>query len=628
MTRFILFQINILFLFLHQSVGQPIQNHDSLIAVNDTIIDSAEKVDNLARLYNAYLYNDPEKALKFAKDEIQVAQRINYAEGIGIGLYHIGVYFNNINKADSAKHYYLLAKDQFKAINQMNRIIAVNHGLAIIEYSQGNYDKAIELLNSNISINLEKEYDSLITEKRLNLAIAYDLMGQIQLFKGNHNIALEETMKAMNLLESLDKPIRKADALNHLGSIELYLNNYHESIKYNKEALVIYREYNDKYYEAQVLNDIGNCYYYLQVYDSSRQYLEDAILLTREIGANDIEGTALNNLGKVYLKLGYYAKSIDYSDKALIIHEKTGSQNKIVESLCDLGQAYNEMGQYNTAIHYFDRAIELATRIGVKENIRIGYFNRSKSYEKLADFQRSLDDYKAYKKTEDSIFSEAKSRQIEEMRAIYETDRKEQEIAMQKNEIQLLEEQDKVKTLQLTSQTIGIVVLIVVLGLVYYAMHQKVRRKQLQKEVVDQELEFKRKELTTHALHLANKNEILEQLKMQIDDMKKGVNDSGAFRKISNAIKFNLQDDKNWENFSKYFEEVHKDFNVQIKKKYPEVTSNELRFMALLKMNLSSKEIANILNISSDGIKKARYRLRKKLNINSDESLNDLIITF
>ena len=142
--------------------------------------------------------------------------------------------------------------------------------------------------------------------------------------------------------------------------------------------------------------------------------------------------------------------------------------------------------------------------------------------------------------------------------------------------------------------------------------------------MLDKELRFKRKELTTHALHLANKSEILEALKTQIGVLKaddrerqKGLN------RLENAINLNLKDDKSWDNFRFYFEEVHKDFNRTIKQRYPEVTTNELRLMALLKMNLSSKEIANILNISNEGIKKARYRLRKKLNISNDESLND-----
>jgi len=100
-----------------------------------------------------------------------------------------------------------------------------------------------------------------------------------------------------------------------------------------------------------------------------------------------------------------------------------------------------------------------------------------------------------------------------------------------------------------------------------------------------------------------------------------------GYQQLIRTIDFDLQDDNNWKNFSRYFEEVHKDFNSNVKAKFPDITANELRLLALLKMNLSSKEIANILNISQEGIKKARYRLRKKLNIATEDSLQDLVLS-
>ena len=107
------------------------------------------------------------------------------------------------------------------------------------------------------------------------------------------------------------------------------------------------------------------------------------------------------------------------------------------------------------------------------------------------------------------------------------------------------------------------------------------------------------------------------------------VSDKGqsGYQQLIQTINFDLQDDNNWDNFTKYFEQVHKDFNSNVKNKYTNVTSNELRLMALLKMNLTSKEIANILNISQDGIKKARQRLRKKLQLSPQDSLSDRILS-
>lgn len=607
--------------------AQPIQNIDSLMQVNLTLEDSKDKVKTLAHLYNAYLYNEQELAKKYAKEELGVSRKIDFTEGIAMGFYHLGVYYNNIGVLDSAYYYYAQAKEVFEGLGNIEKVIMVNHGMAILEYSQGHYEKAISILKSNIGIYQEQEYDSVNIEKTYDLALSYDLMGQIELFRGNHNLALQETLKALKLLENLDKPIRKADALNHLGSIEFYLNNYDQSISYNFEALQIYKKYNDKYYESQVLNDIGNTYYYLENFTKAIEYLEQSLALSKQMDAGDLIGTAMSNLGKIYVKQNHFDRAISYFMEALKMYEVSKSQNKIIEALNDLGMAYNAMNKFDEAIQQFDRSIHLAGKINAKENLKIGYYNRSNSYEMLRRYSTALQDFKNYKAVDDSIFNTQKSRQIEELRTIYETEKKEKEIELQKSEIQLLEERDKVNALQRILLSGGLILCILVFLLIYYGMRQKIKRNKLEKEKVDAELDFKRKELTTHALHLANKNEILEDLKSQIGELKNNGNTSQSYNQIVNTIKFNLQDDKNWKNFSKYFEEVHKDFNGQVKQKYPEVTSNELRLMALLKMNLSSKEIANILNISSEGIKKARYRLRKKLNINNDESLHDLIIS-
>ena len=171
----------------------------------------------------------------------------------------------------------------------------------------------------------------------------------------------------------------------------------------------------------------------------------------------------------------------------------------------------------------------------------------------------------------------------------------------------------------------GIGLLLSLIG--FYAVRQRMKRNKLEKEKVDVELEFKKKELTTHALNLARKNETLENLKLKAQELREKENMGVGYNQLIRSINFDLQDDNNWENFSRYFEEVHKDFNSNVTKKYPEVTPNELRLMALLKMNLSSKEIANILNISIPGIKKARQRLRKKMNLSSKDSLENAVLS-
>ena len=123
------------------------------------------------------------------------------------------------------------------------------------------------------------------------------------------------------------------------------------------------------------------------------------------------------------------------------------------------------------------------------------------------------------------------------------------------------------------------------------------------------------KELTTHALHLVKKNEVLNTIKEKAKVFKADANAGTGYQTLIQTINFDIQDDNSWGDFSRYFEEEHKDFNAKAQQQVPNITPNDLRLIVLIKMNLTSKEIANILNISANGIKKARQHLRKKNGI-------------
>ena len=111
--------------------------------------------------------------------------------------------------------------------------------------------------------------------------------------------------------------------------------------------------------------------------------------------------------------------------------------------------------------------------------------------------------------------------------------------------------------------------------------------------------------------------------------MMKGIDNSQAIAELKKLIKSLSEDanmDKEWEHFSKHFDKVHSDFLVELKEKHPAITPNELKLSAYLRMNLSTKEIAQLMNISVRGVEISRYRLRKKLALPSETSLFDYLI--
>ena len=105
-------------------------------------------------------------------------------------------------------------------------------------------------------------------------------------------------------------------------------------------------------------------------------------------------------------------------------------------------------------------------------------------------------------------------------------------------------------------------------------------------------------------------------------------NNSVQVNHIINKLHIDKQIDDNWEQFTSQFIEMNPDFYNNITKSYENLTKNDIRLIALLKMKYDSNSISSLLNISLEGVKKARYRLRKKLNLSSDENLEKHIMNF
>ena len=594
---------------------------DSLIKVYKAQLNDTSKVGTLKVLFEAYLNNDLEKAKTFALEELKLSEELNFRKGIGLANLHLGVYFDYKSQLDSARAKYVLSRQTFKETKDFINESIVIRNLAIIDYRLGNYDPALKILEEGKELLLKNYRDS------ISLVPYFQSTGQIHNDKGNYQLAAKEVITALQILNTVDRPIAKADALNLLGDIETSQKHYQRAIDHNLEAVEIYRAYNDKTFESQALSYIGLNYYHLKNYQTSIEYLLKALEITEELNILDIQCSTLINLGKSHFELNQIDTSIDYFNKALSVAERIKAKVKIVEALNELAKVYVKRNEPKMAIRLVNRAIQIGDSMSIKTTLATSYYNRAIAHSKSKNFESAFDDYKEYKRLNDSIYDITKSQQIEELKTIYETEKKEQQIVQQETEISLLEQKQKISSLQKTLLAGGLGLTLLVFGFAIYGIRQKMKRNQLEREKLDAELSYKKKELTTHALHLAKKNEVLESLKKKAETFKSAETIQNGYQQLIRAINFDLKDDNNWKNFSKYFQEVHKDFNSSVSKKYPDITPNELRLMALLKMNLSSKEMANILNISMSGIKKARQRLRKKMNLSTKDSLEQAVLS-
>jgi DNA-binding CsgD family transcriptional regulator len=154
----------------------------------------------------------------------------------------------------------------------------------------------------------------------------------------------------------------------------------------------------------------------------------------------------------------------------------------------------------------------------------------------------------------------------------------------------------------------------------------------LRNQQLEMELKHKASEIADSTMNLVRKNDMLQAIDDSMEDLSEGIRreDSKASltKKISDIRKeiyLHQNDDENWDKFEQNFNLVYDNFMAKLTARYPNLKLNDIKLCAYLKMGLSSKEIASLLNTAVRSVETARYRLRKKLNLNSGENLSDFI---
>ncbi|WP_199117639.1 triple tyrosine motif-containing protein [Pedobacter sp. ASV28] len=152
----------------------------------------------------------------------------------------------------------------------------------------------------------------------------------------------------------------------------------------------------------------------------------------------------------------------------------------------------------------------------------------------------------------------------------------------------------------------------------------------LQNDKLEAEVNFKNKELATMGMNLVQKNKLLTKVREEISQIGKtspaGVDFNSYIKKVIRLLNEAEKGDADWEQFSMHFDHVHSNFLSKLKEKFPNLGANDLKLCAYLKMNLSSKEIAQLMGISSRAVEVSRYRLRKKIQVPQEMSLFDYLI--
>ena len=553
---------------------------DSMLQLVETQSDT-HLIKTYEELFFLTLPKEPQKAKPYLDKAFEELERINSPKFRANLTKNLGSYHYYLANYPEASSFYKEAIGYFEELGNKSQIAAVYNNLGIVLKYMGQPEKALE--SHQNSLRLKEE----LGQTGFPIAASVMNIGVIHSELENYELSNEYYRKAEAICIEEDDQWRLSMVRSNIAINLEKEGKQEEALDYYTKSLPFFIEGGYKIEEAKQYNLIGALYFDLDSLNRAQHYFSKAQMLGKEIGELQIEELGTRNVGDVYFEQKRYTAALNNFNKALALSEEAGTDTRRVTTYLRLAKTHAALGNYKQA-HDF----------------------RKQHFDKY-----------------DEVYKQENIDKLNELEVKYQTDKKEQQIVQQKIEIDLLEQKEKTATLQKLALGGGFGLSLIALGFGFYGYRQRMKSNQLEKEKIEAELSFKKKELVTHALHLAKKNEVLESIKQKALDQKKISQDGASYQKLVNIINLDIHDDESWETFTRQFQEVHTDFYTTVSKSYPSVTPNELRLMSLIKMNLSSKEMANILNISLAGIKKARQRLRKKMELETKDSLEQAVLS-
>jgi tetratricopeptide (TPR) repeat protein len=590
----------------------------------------------------AWLYRkfDKPKALNYCEQAAQLAEKINFVEGIGFANMAVGNVYNYHTEHNVAIIFYKKAIPYFQKIQYEE---VKNHRLGQLYYNLGEAYRASNLQQEAISsLNEATEFYKKANNKR-NLPSIYIEIANIYESQKQYTESLRYADKALSETNRMKDTITFCNVMNDLNNVYLSLHTQTKNPLYLSKAkknfyLVYQILVKTPKYDPNgivlptILTNLGDCLLREAKYDSASYFLNESNRLAIKIQYTWIQGYNAMYLGEIALNKQQIIVADVQFQKALLYQKKYGDSF----------------------------TIELNLKMVKLETIK-GNFEKALFYQQI------------YQKDYEKISNTEKNRAINEIQTRYETRQKETKIIdLQKDNI--VKYQQLLGTIILAILSLALAITIFI---VYRSQRKIFRQKEqllneenkkvilekelegkakekailqnqlaenenqrmqeeiqlqstihtLQQEQLQIQIDFKQRELTTNVMQLEKKNGLLVQLKKQLQEIENKPDEiMSTIRKFNKLIDSSLDIEEDIDKFTAHFENVHPQFFQNLHKHAVQLLSAlDLKYCAYIRMHLSTKEIANLLGIEPKSVRMAQYRLKKKLQLSEDEDLKEFL---
>ncbi|MBD1259357.1 sensor histidine kinase [Maribacter polysiphoniae] len=274
---------------------------------------------------------------------------------------------------------------------------------------------------------------------RANKSSVYSSMGILYKRQGKYEEALTIYLKGLKEDEVNGNDYGRYIKLANIGNLYMELKDYKNSIVYSKKALELAQSTKNESMLSSMgtlLNNIGGNYSFLNEYDTAIHYLHESLNVNMENNNKRELARTYTTLGSVYSSINQDRKSLEYLKMALKFREELGDKIELVETKIALGFTYGKTNQINKSNYYFDEALTMAMEIENMDLISQTYLAISDYYSLVNKYEKALLNYRLFIKFKDSILKINNFKNIQELQTKYETEKKDNEIASQKLQLQ------------------------------------------------------------------------------------------------------------------------------------------------------------------------------------------------
>jgi tetratricopeptide (TPR) repeat protein len=457
-------------------------------------------------------------------------------------------------------------------------------------------------------------------------------------FKGDFSNALKYQLKALEIFELSGNEAGKYDAMTEMANNFYLEGRYRESETLAKQVLTYAISSNNKFLHASILNTLGSIYHQL----GNQQEFSAATLESIEIRKqlNDDYGLseAYISLAVTFMNDEKWVEAIDVIKKASEIVNRIGDSRNFSSINYNLGICYLELGQKAEAEDVFLKIVSKAEETGVKDE------SLMRTLQKLASLYESQNDFgNAYKYSnklidiKSELFTEEKAKITSELTTKYQLEENRQSLVISENEKMRLQEKKLIMGFALIAVSLLSIALVLLLiqknknSKRLHQAEQKLKNEAVEK--IQRELQYNREQLNDFTNHLVEKNKMIFELEKKLlkhseSSILRKKEDDEDSDEYASLLQLRILTDDDWSKFKMYFDKVFPGLILHLRQEHPNVTGAEERLFLLLKLKTDSREMSEMLGISMESVRKNKYRLKKKLQLEENQNLEYYISSF